>query len=167
MVAKDLLYPSDGSAPHAYHAVAVLTTAAGDEKIERGGIGYIVATMVSNLEKTFTVSPASQPLDGQFRVIHFGRTSGDKAMEIMTQAYNSGAHVSMEWDGEGGVKERVGYKPIEGMRIGMEELGVHNRWRRCCIDGMIVSLEEDGFMNVKVVAKGGEAVDVVGPGRLI
>ena len=86
---KDLLFLGDGSKPHAYKAEVLL-----DEKaIDRREHGYVLASLVSNLEKTFTISPASKPMNGKLRVVHFGALSGEETTEVMKAAYAGGKHV--------------------------------------------------------------------------
>ena len=160
LVAKDLLFPEDGSPPHAYKAEVTLFKPDGNEVIQRKEHGYILASLVSNLEKTFTISPASKPLDGCLRVVHFAATSGNKTMEIMKEAYNDGNHVSMEWEDEEG-EGNVDYEEVEGLRIDFQEQGQNWKWRRCCIDGLIVGVEEGGWMEVRKVKPGDEPLEVV------
>lgn len=152
LVAKDLLSPPEGGPPHAYMAEVTLLTANGEVKIDRLEHGYILSSLVSNLEKTFTISPASKPLDGQLRVVHFGATSGESTMDIMKEAYNNGNHVGLS---------NVGYESVLGLKIQFLEPGEDWKWRRCCIDGLIVGIDEGGWMEVRTVETGSEAVDIV------
>lgn len=150
MAAKEALYPADGSLPHPYAGrVKVLTSSDVEWKaVSDNKHLYTLATLVSNLEKPFTISPHSKPLDGSLHLVHFGPTSGDEAMRIMGLAYQDGKHVE---------DEMVRYEKVEGVRIEMEE--VEEKWRRVCVDGKIVKLEEGGWVEVR---KGGNgAVDVV------
>lgn len=149
MAAKEALYPADGSLPHPYSGRVKVLTQDGEWK----SIGddkhlYTLATLVSNLEKPFTISPASKPLDGSLHLVYFGPTSGDEAMRIMGLAYQGGKHVE---------DEMVRYEKVEGVRIEMDE--VDERWRRVCVDGKIVRVEEGGWVEVRK-GKGG-IVDVV------
>jgi len=158
MVANDLLFPSKESGveaekgmPHAYKARLTLFKAGGrEEKMERKEHGYILTTLVSNLEKTFLISPESKPLDGQLRILHFGLLSGEKAMGIMMKAYEGGKHAE---------SEEVVYEEVEGVRVDFEEQGEGWKWRRCCVDGLIVGVEEGGWMEVR--RNVGEGVNVV------
>jgi len=109
-------------------------------------------SLVSNLEKAFTISPASKPLDAQLRVVHFGPLGGEDTMEIMNAAYENGKHVEMK---------EMGYESVDGVMIAFRETGESWKWRRCCVDGLIVGIEEGGFMDVEIVGKGNEAVCVV------
>lgn len=151
LVAKDLLFPDDGASPHAYQAEVTLIRDGGKEFVKRTEHGYVLASLVSNLEKTFTISPDSQPFDRALKVVHFGPLGGDDTMNIMKAAYDSGKHTQME---------AVGYQSVEGVRIQFKEPGESWKWRRCCIDGLIVGVEEGGWMEVSLIASG-EAVDVV------
>ncbi|KAK5131093.1 hypothetical protein LTR08_001311 [Meristemomyces frigidus] len=157
MAAKDLLYPADGAMPHPYKGrVSVLrpsTEGKGDdwEPIDRETHGYVLATLVSQLEKGFTISPMSRPLDGKLRLVHFGPLSGKGAMDVMTKAYDGGKHAT---------DERVGYEEVEGVKIHFEE--EEARWRRVCVDGKIVQVEAGGWVALKSGIEG--VVDlVVGP----
>jgi diacylglycerol kinase family enzyme len=153
LVAKDLMYPGDGSAPHAYKADVTLFKS-GEKRcvVARKEHGYILATPLSNLERAFTISPSSKPLDGQLRVVHFGAVSGDQTMEVMREAYNTGNHTTL--DG-------VSYESIDGLRVDLKDEGEDWKWRRFCIDGLIVGVEENGWMEVQTVEEGSEAVDVL------
>ncbi|KAI1397605.1 ATP-NAD kinase-like domain-containing protein [Hypoxylon fuscum] len=144
MVAQELLKES-----HAYDATVELSGKDGSnlQKLDRDRHAYILATMVSNLEKTFTISPSSKPLDGKLRLVHFGAVSGQKTMEIMMQAYDGGKHVGMTWTGDDGKEERVGYDEADVVKI--TTLEEDARWRKVCIDGTIVELPKSGCMTVK------------------
>lgn len=150
LVANDLLYPEGG--PHKYKTTIVLTKNGKKETLDRKEHGYVLASLVSNLEKTFTVSPSSKPFDDVLRVVHFGPLDGNEAMEIMKAAYNNGSHVQ---------REEVGYEAVDGLRIEFNEEGESWKWRRCCIDGLIVGVEEGGWMDVEMLSAGEMAVNVV------
>ncbi|KAL2158907.1 hypothetical protein VTH06DRAFT_2937 [Thermothelomyces fergusii] len=102
-----------------------------------GRFGYVLATLVSNLERTFTVSPAGRPLDGRLRLVYFGDVGGDRTMQIMAAAYRGGAHVAMP---------DVGYAEVAGVRVTTAE--DDPRWRKVCVDGCVVELEKGGWMRV-------------------
>lgn len=139
MAAKENLYPSNSDQPHSYTGlVSVRREKEGKwEKIDRKDHAYVLATFASNLEKTFTISPFSKPLDGQLRLVHFGHMAADDVMDIMKAAYDGGKHVD---------DERVSYESIEELRIDFEE--DDERWRRMCIDGKIVRVEKGGWVEV-------------------
>lgn len=135
MVAQELL--KEG---HAY-AASVQTSSSSSSSSALSTttrFNYILATMVSNLEKTFTISPESRPLDGELRLVHFGDVGGQKTMEIMMAAYNNGSHVGIEG---------VGYEAVEFVKVTTHEEDA--RWRKVCIDGTIVEIPQGGSMTVK------------------
>ena len=143
MAAKELLSPSDGSVPHAYKGQITLF------KLDENGHefrqmlkaqehGYILATLVSNLEEKLTISPYSKPLDGQLRLVRLGAIPSEEVMRILGLAFQGGAHVD---------SEAVVYENIEGMRIDFDE--PDGRWRRVCIDGRIVRVGESGWVEVR------------------
>lgn len=168
MVAAELL-----ADPHRYKARLTFTRPLSDEHkadesrekpgtavpfeesvVERTFHAYILCTLVSNLEKGFKISPASKPLDGRMRVVHFDSTDGKEIMEIMQQAYDGGKHVQR---GDG----VVGYEEVEAMQIDFCEEKEDGRWLRVCIDGLIVRVDEGGWMKVKKGKKGSEVLDIV------
>lgn len=162
MIAKDLLFPEkvgdEESRPHAYKAKVILLKDTGNESgslekevlIDRKEHGYVLVSLVSNLEENFKISPWNEPLEGRLRICQFGAFSGEKIMEIMTKAYDDGKHIDIQ---------EVRYEDIRGIKIVFEE--EDEKWRRVCIDGAIVRIERDGWMEVRNLKKGGEAVDVV------
>lgn len=133
MVAQELL--KEG---HAYAASVETSSSSSSALSTTTRFNYILATMVSNLEKTFTISPESRPLDGELRLVHFGDVGGQKTMEIMMAAYNNGSHVGIEG---------VGYEAVEFVKVTTHEENA--RWRKVCIDGTIVEIPQDGSMTVK------------------
>jgi len=143
MAAKELLSPTDGSTSHRYRGKVSLlkTTSGGQESWEplvRQEHMYILATLVSNLTKTLTISPSSKPVDGQLRLVHFGPIEGDEAMRIMAKAEQGGLHVE---------EDPVGYEDVTGLRIDFEEDDA--RWRRVCVDGNIVQVDRGGWVEVR------------------
>ncbi|KAL1888773.1 hypothetical protein Sste5346_009327 [Sporothrix stenoceras] len=149
MAAQELLKTS-----HAYDADVSLTETGKDAARTLGSrFNYILASMVSNLEKTFTISPASEPLDGQLRLVHFGDVGGAKTMEIMMAAYNNGAHVGLQWtkEAERNKEESVGYDAIDELQVNVLEQDA--RWRKVCIDGTIVEIPYGGWMKVRKATK--------------
>ncbi|CAK7227228.1 hypothetical protein SBRCBS47491_006498 [Sporothrix bragantina] len=163
MAAQELLKTS-----HSYDA-DVSFVEAGATTGEPHHIGhrfnYVLASMVSNLERTFTISPASEPLDGQLRLVHFGDVGGAKTMDIMMAAYNNGAHVGMQWpkaesgkpaeskdvDTKEHAEESVGYDAIDELQVNVLEQD--SRWRKICIDGTIVEIPQGGWMKVRKAPK--------------
>ncbi|KAI0838939.1 TRM-domain-containing protein [Hypoxylon sp. FL0890] len=148
MAAQELLKES-----HAYNAIVELGGKDDSQlhKLDRDRYAYILVAAVSNLEKTFTISPSTKPLDGQLRLVHFGPVSGEKTMEIMMAAYDGGKHVDMKWIGEDGKEERVGYEEFDVIKV--TTLEEDARWRKVCIDGTIVELPQGGVMTVKTEDK--------------
>lgn len=147
MAAKENLYPSDGSVPHVYKARirSMIRRESGEHwtEIGREEHMYVLATLVSTLEEGFTISPASKPLDGKLRLVHFGAMSAEDAMAAMGGAYQGGKHVQ---------DARIGYEEIDGLRIDFLEDDA--RWRRVCIDGKIIRVEQGGFVEVRTASQG-------------
>lgn len=102
--------------------------------------GYVLVAQVSNMEKTFEISPATKPLDQALRLVYFGPVGGQKTMEIMGAAYSGGRHVEMD---------EVGYEEIDGLEVRVAE--EDPRWRKVCVDGTIVELGRNGWMRVERV----------------
>lgn len=159
--AKALLYPPDNSPTHLYKGVVstLQCDQSGQEiweplrerdgSIRREHI-YILATLVSNLEEGFTVSPHSEPLDGKLRVVSIGAVGPEEVLRLLRLAYQGGRHV----DDENGV---VGYEEVEGLRIEfaeedddrVEDTSEKGRWRRVCVDGLIVECPRGGWVEVR------------------
>ncbi|KAI1988288.1 hypothetical protein LOZ53_003778 [Ophidiomyces ophidiicola] len=143
MAAKELLYPSDGSQTHQYQGGLTLIKkglpgAEGVVAVDRMKHMYVLVTLMSQLEKGFTISPSSTPLDGQLRVVHFGPLDPDVAMGLMMKAYDGGKHVN---------DNLVGYEAVEGVRIEFQE--EDDKWRRVCVDGKILVIEKGGWLEVR------------------
>lgn len=101
---------------------------------------YALATMCSNLEEAFRISPSSKLGERLIRVVHFPPMDGEEVMSLMSGAYNGGTHVD---------DERVGYEVAMGVRIDMAE--DDERWRRVCVDGGTVVLPEGGWVECTVM----------------
>lgn len=142
MAAQELLREA-----HTYQAeVQIRRSVESDmEALPRSEFNYVLATLVSSLEKTFTISPASAPLDGRLRLVHFGAVGAERTMEIMMAAYDGGRHVGMSWN-DGARAESVGYEEVEAVRLAVRE--TDPRWRKVCVDGTIVEVGEEGWMAV-------------------
>ena len=143
MAANELLAPSDGSAPHIYTGKVTVTRRNNHGQDIQEALGshrlmYILATLVSNLEEKLTISPDSKPLDGQLRLLHFGPISSADVMNIMGMAFQGGRHVE---------DQAVNYDSIQRMRIDFDE--EDGRWRRVCVDGKIVRVGENGWVEVR------------------
>jgi diacylglycerol kinase family enzyme len=143
------LYPADGSLPHPYRGKVSYLTQDGEwTKLDGEEHLYTLATLVSNLEAPFCISPSTKPLDGSMHLVYFGPTSGDEAMRIMGLAYQGGKHVD---------DAMVRYEQIEGLKIEFDE--ADGRWRRVCVDGKIIRVEKGGWVEVK--KRVGGVLDVV------
>lgn len=140
MVAQELLGES-----HAYTADVQLSRpeSSAPELVPRDTHAYVLTTLVSNLEQAFTISPASRPLDGKLRTVHFGPLGGERTMEAMKAAYDGGKHVDLKWD-DG---QRIHYDEVEEIRI--EALDEDKRWRKVCVDGTIVGIPKGGQVAVR------------------
>ena len=153
MAARELLAPSDGSQPHIYKGEVTLVRKSQDgqetqEILRRHEHMYMLATLVSNLEEKLTISPSSQPLDGQLRLVHFGAMSSTEVMRILGMAFQGGGHVG---------DKSVGYESIDGLRIEFDEKD--SRWRRVCVDGKIIEVSEGGWMEVRKSTR--DVVDII------
>ncbi|PWY63562.1 hypothetical protein BO70DRAFT_367153 [Aspergillus heteromorphus CBS 117.55] len=143
LAAKEILFPSNGAETHKFLGAVTLFKWDNQAKNRREEIlgrkehMYVLATLVSSLEKDFMISPLSKPLDGGLWIIHFGPMSPTRVLEVMSSAYKGGQHVK---------DESVFYDQIEGFRI--EFCEEEERWRRVCIDGKIIAVEAGGWMEV-------------------
>jgi diacylglycerol kinase family enzyme len=150
MAAKEALYPAEGSLPHPYKAQVSLLKGEKWEVLESKEHLYVLVPMVSHLEQPFCISPGSKPLDGTMHIVYFGPTSGDEAMRLMGLAYQGGKHVD---------DEAIQYEAIDGLRIDFQGLEGDGRWRRICVDGKIVRVESDGWVEIQKDAR--RVLDVV------
>jgi diacylglycerol kinase family enzyme len=143
MAARELLFPSDGTETHRYKGTIKLTTrnALVGERCTRTldttEHMYVLVTLVSMLEKGFTISPESSPLDGRLRLVYFASVSPREAMDLMALGYQGGHHV---------YQDIVTYEEIESIRIDFDE--VEEKWRRVCIDGKVITVEQGGWVEV-------------------
>jgi diacylglycerol kinase family enzyme len=146
MVAQELLRESHPYTAHVEIRRPSSPSSSGPAQLEalpRKEHAYVLTTLVSNLERAFTISPASKPLDGQLRTVHFGNIGGARAMEAMMKAYDGGKHVDVRWD-DG---ERIYYEDVDEIRITVED--GESRWRKFCVDGTTVGVPRGGQMTVK------------------
>lgn len=111
------------SSPHAYKGKLSILRPGQQEwqALKREEHGYVLATLCSQLDKGFTISPRSKPLDGQLRLVHFAHLKGEDVLDIMQKAYRNGEHID---------DIRVCYSIIDGLRIDFDE--DDGRWRRVC-----------------------------------
>jgi diacylglycerol kinase family enzyme len=157
MAAKELLAPSDGSAPHVYKGKITLTkrNEHGEglqQALEAQEFMYILATLVSNLEETLIISPHSRPLDGQIRLLHFGPISSADVMRILGLAFQGGGHVD---------DEAVSYDSIDGMRIDFDDREQDGRWRRVCVDGKIIRVSRGGWVEMSKNDSTADVLDII------
>ena len=142
MAAKELLSPPDGSPPHIYRGKITFShdeydtgqPAAGQEFGEHS---YLLASLVSNLEENFIVSPYSKPLDGQLRLLRIGPVSSPELFQLMQPAFQGGRHVE---------NAAVYYNQFRHLRIDMME--EDPKWRRVCVDGKIIMVNEAGWVEI-------------------
>ena len=147
MAAKELLFPSDGSQSHHFKGQVTITKKdeQGQEAVmnlSREEHSYVLATMVSNLQQTLTISPYSKPLDGQLRLVYVGATSSEEVMRVLGLAFSGGKHIG---------EQSVLYEAVESMRIEFSE--DDSRWRRVCVDGKIVRIGKNGWVSVRREAR--------------
>jgi diacylglycerol kinase family enzyme len=142
MAAQEALFPADGSGPHRYRGALTVQKQDGNNTIEWAKLGsdehsYVLGTLVSNLEETFTISPASAPFDGKIRLVHIGHQSGEEIMRIMGLAYQQGKHIG---------DEKIEYSEVAGFSVQLDE--EEEKWRRVCVDGKIILVEKGGSVEV-------------------
>ena len=111
---------------------------------------YILATLVSRLEATFVISPETEPLSGKLRVVALPEMTAEDLGRILGLAYQGGKHVG---------EEGVTYEEVDGVRIDFEE--DDGRWRVVCVDGKIVEVEENGWVEVRRQGEEGRVVELV------
>lgn len=109
---------------------------------------YILATLILNLKENLTISPSSKSLNDQLRLIHFDVVFSAEVMRILSLAFQGGSHVE---------DAAVGYENIYGLRIDFDEKD--SRWRRVCVDGKIVRVNEDGWVEVRKSTR--DVVDLI------
>ncbi|PYH48308.1 diacylglycerol/lipid kinase family protein [Aspergillus saccharolyticus JOP 1030-1] len=144
MAAKEILFPSNGCQAHKFRGLISFTwfdKETGERRTDalpHEEHMYVVATLVSSLERGFTISPSSTPLDGCLRIIHFGPMASEQVLNLLSAAYRGGKHTD---------DPRVTYREVESFRISFDE--VDERWRRVCIDGKIIAVGHGGWLNVQ------------------
>lgn len=143
LAAKELLFPSEGTEPHRFQGRISLSMRNTQSKgldqaiMQETEHMYVLATLVPRLERDFLISPDSDAFDGCMRLLRFGPMTGEDAMRLMNLAYQGGRHV---------LEKTVTYTEVERVRIDFEEK--EERWRRVCIDGQIIAVEEGGWMEI-------------------
>jgi hypothetical protein len=114
---------------------------------------YLLLSHVSHLEPTFPIAPKQSPLSSTISVVQIGPMTGEGLMGVMQAVYNNSSHLKME-----DVKFVEGVKEVEFVVNEEDE-----RWRRICIDGDIVIVEQNTVVSVRVcdgVHVGGEYLQV-------
>lgn len=71
-------------------------------------------------------------------------------MRIMGLAFQGGGHVD---------DRAVGYESIEGMRIELDEQDSH--WRRVCVDGKIIRVGEEGWVEMRKNNSTADVLDII------
>lgn len=143
MAAKELLSPSDGSPPHIYQGkVTFWRDESNTGRLEEGQDSrehsYLLASLVSNLEEKFMVSPYSKPLDGRLRLLRVGPVSSPELFRLLQPAFQGGRHVE---------NPAVYYNQFHRLRIDMVE--EDPKWRRVCVDGKIIMVNEGGWVEIQ------------------
>jgi diacylglycerol kinase family enzyme len=143
MAAKELLSPADGSSSHIYKGRITFPNNDSDkghitEGEEFREHSYLLASLVSNLEEKFMVSPHSKPLDGQLRLIRIGPAPSSELSELLKLAFQGGRHIE---------STAVYYVEFRQLRIDFEEEDI--RWRRVCVDGKIITVNAGGWVELK------------------
>jgi diacylglycerol kinase family enzyme len=117
---EDLVYPSPTDNEHA----------------------YVLCPLVSNLEETFHISPATTPVSNTLRLLAIDPTKGaGEIMQVLTLAYQEGGpHVK---------ESSVVYREIDGLRIEFQEYDA--QWRQVCVDGKIIEVPKGGFAEVRML----------------
>ena len=111
---------------------------------------YILATLVSRLEATFVISPKTQPLSCNLRLVALPYLSAADLGRILGLAYQDGKHIR---------EKEVTYEEIDGIKIEFEE--EEAKWRTVCIDGRIVEVEKGGWVEVLREGEEGRVVSLV------
>ena len=106
---------------------------------------YIIAPLVSTLDPGFLISPSTKTPSETLYLLAIAPTpdpsaNADNLMKVLTAAYQKGGHIS---------SEGVVYHPITGLRISMQE--PDERWRQVCVDGKIIAVEQDGWVEVRML----------------
>ncbi|KAI9681416.1 MAG: hypothetical protein M1817_002700 [Caeruleum heppii] len=182
LVAKRLMFPPNneeggkGGEMHRWRATVSLlsssssstTTSRNPSPLPEKGQSYILTPLVSHLESTFPISPASDPSNPSLRLLQIPSIPAAELAEILGKVYEGkGRHVD---------DRRVRYVEVEGVRVdvdeekegdgggggGGEDMGDDKeegkeedgddgewRWRRVCVDGVIVLLEQGGWVEVR------------------
>lgn len=143
MVAKDLLNPDDGSGPHRYKGRLTHRYKDGIKHVvdDQGDVsrehGYLLATFCSKLDANFTISPHSRPLDGRLMLVRFGPQNDAQEVWRLLRS------------GEGLLEKdpAITYREFHNLTIEFDE--ENDKWRRVCVDGIIVQIEKGGHLAIR------------------
>ena len=172
MAAGELLHPADGTPTHIYQGKVSVLRPGNRQWVELGskkGYYYLLATLVSNLEATFRISPKSTPMDGKMYVVSIEaealqKKAGDESvaqelMRMMMLAYQDGKHIE---------EDSVHYEEIEGIRIEfeggsgtVEHPKMSGLFRQICVDGKIIEVEVGGRAEVRLDKSEKSIVDLI------
>lgn len=139
--------------PHPYRGIlSILPPDFGSvwRRIERKEHFYALATMCSNLEEAFRISPCSRLGEDVIRLVHFAPMGKEDVLNVMGGAYQGGTHVD---------DDRVGYEVARGVKIEVHE--DDKRWRRVCVDGDTVVVPTGGWVELVVDEGTRRGVNVV------
>lgn len=101
---------------------------------------YLLLSHVSHLEPTFPIAPKQSPLSSTISVVQIGPMTGESLMGVMKAVYNNSSHLKME-----DVRFVEGVREVEFVVDEEEE-----RWRRICIDGEIIIVEQSAVVSVRI-----------------
>ena len=132
VAARQLLSPR----PHIYNGKLLI-----DNSPAQGSHHtYLLIAHVSHLEPTFPIAPQQSPLSSTVSIMHIGPISGEELMDIMSTVYDNSRHLKME---------QVGFaQEVSNVQFEVDEK--EERWRRICIDGKIISLENGARINLQM-----------------
>ena len=101
---------------------------------------YILAPLVNTLDPGFVISPSTDTPSNDLYLLAVKLGNAAELMRILTLAYQSGAHIS---------EPSIVYHPISALRIDFHE--DEERWRQVCVDGKIVAVEKNGWVEVRML----------------
>lgn len=90
-------------------------------------LSYFLLSAVSNLEKTFEISPNSKIDQDLLHLVAIPHVDSDKVMKLMYEAYNHGAHVN---------DDLVLYKPTKSISLNMQSPN-SGKSEIICLDGSL------------------------------
>ncbi|ANB14249.1 putative sphingosine kinase-like protein [Sugiyamaella lignohabitans] len=117
----------------------------GKSRVLAGPHSYVLFTLVNRLEKSFPVSPDSNPAaSGDLHLVQFNHLEGPSIMEIMQKVYNNSSHIK---------DPRVTYEKVDHGTPSsvIATLQVDNAdpiYRRCCVDGRIIIVPAHGTIKI-------------------